>query len=331
MQSTRWSFHFVYGLVLATLWSSQIAADDSPFATSNRTAFVRSLGLPNIEDARALKEQQNTIAFTLEQTSQFAIDDHGSEQAFLDGESTTATLKLRRSLSSRFVLGLDVPFISHDGGFMDSFVEGWHRAFGLPNARREEFPRNQLLFAVSTPQASARLDVSGRGLGDVALLAQYQLTANQTSNLALQLRLESPSGNAAKMTGSESWDVALGVNTYHNELAGDWQISFHGSLGVILPGDSELLPQLQNDTVFYGSAALALPAFYEWLTLKAQLEAHSAFYDTDIKSLGSTSMQLTFGAGIQLDTRWNLNIGLSEDIAVRTAPDFTVVMSLEYR
>ncbi len=330
MQSTRWPFYFVSALVLTTLWSGQIAADDSPFATSNRTVFVRSLGLPNIEDARALTERQKTIAFTLEQTSQFAIDEQGPEQAFLDGESSTATLKLRRSLSSRFALGLDIPLISHDGGFMDSFVEGWHRTFGLPNARREEFPRDQLLFAVRTPEASARLDRSGSGLGDVALLAQYQLSANQTSKLAVQLRLEAPSGDAAKLTGSESWDVALGLNTYRHELS-NWQISFHGSLGVILPGDSELLPQLQNDSVFYGSAAFAVPAFYEWLTLKAQLEAHTAFYDTDIKSLGSTSLQLTFGAGIQLDKRWNLNIGLSEDIAVRTAPDFTVVMSLEYR
>lgn len=331
MHSTRWSFYFVSALVLATLWSRQIAADDSPFATSNRTAFVRSLGLPNIEDARALTEQQNTIAFTLEQTSQFAIDDQGPEQAFLDGESSTATLKLRRSLSTRFALGLDIPFVSHDGGFMDSFVEGWHRAFGLPNARREEFPRDQLLFAVSTPEAFARLDRSGSGVGDVALLAQYQLSTDQDSNLAVQLRLEAPSGDAAKLTGSESWDVALGLNAYHNGLAGDWQVSFHGSLGVVLPGDSDLLPQLQNDSVFYGSAAFSVPAFYEWLTLKAQLEAHSAFYDTEIKSLGSTSLQLTFGAGIQLNKRWNLNVGLSEDIAVRTAPDFTVVMSLEYR
>lgn len=312
-------------------WSSQLTADDSPFATSNRTVFVRSLGLPNIEDARGWSGQQSTVAFTIEQTSQFAIDDEGPEQAFLDGESSTATLKLRHAFSSRFALGMDVPFVSHDGGFMDSFVEGWHRTFGLPNARREEFPRDQLLFAVNTPDASARLDHSGSGVGDVALLAQYQLSSSQHSTLSAQLRIETPSGKAAKLIGSESWDVALGLNAYRSELAADWRVSFHGSLGVVLPGNSDLLPELQNDTVFYGSAALSLPAFKEWLTLKAQLEAHSAFYDTEIKSLGSTSVQLTFGAGIQLGKRWNLNIGLSEDIAVRTAPDFTVVMSLEYR
>lgn len=331
MQSTRWSLCVASSLVFTTLWSKQITADDSPFATANRTVFVRSLGLPNIEDARALPKQQSTIAITLEQTSQFAIDDQGPEQAFLDGESSTATLKLRRSLGSRLALGMDIPFVSHDGGFMDSFVEGWHRTFGLPNARREEFPRDQLLFTVNTPEASARLDRGVSGVGDVALLAQYQLSANPRSNLSAQLRLEAPSGSAAKVIGSESWDVALGMNAYHSELAGDWRVSFHGSLGVVLPGDSDLLPEIQNDSVFYGSAALALPAFYEWLTLKAQVEAHSAFYDTEIKSLGSTSVQLTFGAGIQLNKRWNLNVGLSEDIAVRTAPDFTVVMSLEYR
>ncbi|MFK7731299.1 MAG: DUF3187 family protein [Pseudomonadales bacterium] len=331
MQSTRSVFYLAAILVFAQVYSIRLAADDSPFATANRTVFVRSLGLPNIEDARELAARQSTAAFTIEQTSQFAIDDQGLEQAFLDGESSTATLKLRHAFTKRFVIGMDIPFVSHDGGFMDSFVEGWHRTFGLPNARREEFSRDQLLFTVNTPEASARLDSSGSGVGDVALLAQYQLLASQHANLSAQLRLEAPTGNAEKLIGSESWDVALGLNAYRGQLAGDWRMSFHGSLGVVLPGNSDLLPQLQNDSVVYGSAALALPVFYEWLTLKAQLEAHSAFYDTDIKSLGSTSVQLTFGVGMQLDKRWNLNIGLSEDIAVRTAPDFTVVMSLEYR
>ncbi len=278
-----------------------------------------------------MSAQQNTIAFTLEQTSQFVVDDHGIEQAFLDGESSTASVKLRRSLGGNWILGADIPFVSHSGGFMDSFVEGWHRTFDLPNARREEFARDQLLFSVNTPVASARLDRSVSGLGDIALLAQYQIFSKQHSNLNVQLRVEAPSGDAAEFIGSESWDLAVGLNAYRGELAGDWRVSLHGSIGLVRPGNSELLPALQNDSVVYGSAALALPLFYEWLTLKAQLEAHTAFYDTDIKPLGSTSVQLTFGAGIQLDKRWSLNLGLSEDIAVRTAPDFTVVMSLEYR
>lgn len=317
--------------VLSALWPGLLLADDSPFSTSNRTVFVRSLGLPNIEDARPLFAKQTTFALSLEQTSQFVIDDQGAEQAFLDGESSTATFKLRHCVANKLVLGADIPLISHDAGFMDSFVEGWHRTFGLPNGRREEFPRNELLFAVNTPQASARLDHSASGLGDVALLAQYQLSSEQHSSLNAQLRVELPSGDAAKLIGSESWDVALGVNAYRTDLGANWRASLHGSIGIVLPGDSDVLPELQNGSVWYGSVALALPLLYEWLTIKAQLEAHSPFYDTDIKPLGSTSVQLTFGAGVQLNKRWNLNIGLSEDIAVRTAPDFTVVMSIEYR
>lgn len=311
--------------------SGLISADSSPFATANRTVFVRSLGLPLVEDARAIAAGQSTSTYTLEHTSQFAVDDQGIEQAFLDGETTTLSFSYRHALSQQWSLGIELPVISHQSGFMDSFIEGWHRTFGLPNARRDEFPRDRLLFQVSTPSTNARLNSSTSGLGDIALLARREFFRNSDSQIHAQLRLEMPSGDADELLGSDSWDVALGINAYSSRWFSAIGADFHGNIGLILPGDSDLLGELQEDTVAYGSASLAWPFYWDWLTLKAQLEAHTAFYETSIKSLGKTSAQLTFGAGLRLSERWNLNIGLSEDIAVRTAPDFTVVVSLQRR
>ncbi len=315
---------FVFG-VCSSLYA---AADSSPFATSNRTVMIRSLGLPTADDARLLQRGEYSAVMTAEHTSHFFIDDEGNEQAFLDGETTGFSVKMHYGLGANWNVGLELPYISHQSGFLDSFVEGWHKTFGLPNGRREEFARDQLQFSVQTPQADITLNHGSSGLGDVAVFAVRKLAQTKSALWSAQLRVEAPSGEHSKLLGSDSWDVALGVHAFAKNAEG---VSFNGNIGVVIPGDSKLLPELQKDAVAYATATVGWPLYADWLTLKIQLEGHSAFYETDIKALGRESLQLSFGAGIRLSERWHLNLGMSEDIAPQTAPDFTLLASLLYR
>ncbi len=318
-------------LLMSSVSATTSFADSSPFATANRTPIVRLLGLPAAEDARYLGPADSSLALRVEHSSLFTVDDEGAEQIFLDGESTSITFAYRKAINNRWVIGAEIPLLSHQSGFMDSFVEGWHRTFGLPNGRREEFPRNQLRYSVQTPTANVQLNNSATGLGDIALLGQYSLSKTSHSHFSAQLRFELPTGQSEDLLGSDSIDTALGLNYYNAQLFSSQNIGFNGNIGIVLPGDSDLLPALQEDAVFYANATLSHRFLRDWLSLKVQLETHTAYFDTDIKSLGSASAQLSFGAGVQLSKRLLMNIGMSEDIAVRTAPDFTLFIGVTYR
>lgn len=318
-------------VLLAGTHAPIVLADSSPFATANRTPIVRVLGLPAAEDARQGPKGDAQYALIMEHSSLFSVDDRGTEQAFLDGETSSLTLSYRKSIGERWALGAELPMLTHQSGFLDSFVEGWHRTFGLPNGRRDEFARNQLRYSVQTPQASVLLNRAASGLGDVALLAQYSLSEDAYSHLSAQLRVELPTGESDDLLGSGSVDTALGLNYSNSRIFSSLGAHFNGNLGVLMPGESDLLPALKEDVVFYANATVSRRFLRDWLSLKVQLETHTGFFDTDIKSLGAASAQLSFGAGLKLADRWMMNIGMSEDIAVRTAPDFTVFLSLHYR
>ena len=55
--------------------------------------------------------------------------------------------------------------------------------------------------------------------------------------------------------------------------------------------------------------------------MKLQLDAHSAFYDSGLTELGSDAAQLIIGGALRLSDTWVLDLAVSEDIAVDTAPD----------
>lgn len=67
------------------------------------------------------------------------------------------------------------------------------------------------------------------------------------------------------------------------------------------------------------------------LHLKLQLDTHAPFADSALKELGEPSMLLTVAGTCSFATRWEVEFGFTEDIAPRTAPDFTPRLGVRYR
>jgi hypothetical protein len=66
----------------------------------------------------------------------------------------------------------------------------------------------------------------------------------------------------------------------------------------------------------------ALPS----LELKAQIEGHTAVFDgSDLDYLGDAVM-LTVGGALHFGSGWRLDLGVSEDLAVESAPDVVFVI-----
>jgi hypothetical protein len=95
--------------------------------------------------------------------------------------------------------------------------------------------------------------------------------------------------------------------------------------------ESDVLPDQQRNVVAFGSLGAGWRPL-SWLVLKVQFDGHTAFYkDSDLVELSSDSVQIVTGGSLIFSERTTLDIGVSEDLVVRTAPDVVFHFALSHR
>lgn len=317
-------------IVLLTCSFSAFSADElvEPFFTSNLNPFVQAQAIPTTRSAQLTNVGQFSWQLQTEFANHFTDSRDGTETITLDGETHKATFSIGYGLTDRWELGIQIPYLRHSGGSMDSFIENWHDVFGLPNGGREDVPQDQLDFSYTAGTLPpTRLASSGSGIGDISLTAGYRLQKTDDSVWTLRAGVKLGTGDASDLTGSEGESVFLSLHHSNASLINhpDWY--FHGSIGVSYLQDSEVLDSLREDWVIYGSATVAWHVTPR-MSLKAQLDLHSAAYDSDLRELGDTAAQLIVGGSLQLSERLLLDISVSEDIITDASPDVVLQLGL---
>jgi hypothetical protein len=85
---------------------------------------------------------------------------------------------------------------------------------------------------------------------------------------------------------------------------------------------------MQRRFVAFGGAGLAYRP-WQSTVFKAELRAHSSFYgDSDLKPLGVTGIQFILGGTWNVDKDIAVDIGVTEDIRTKTAPDVSLLVSV---
>lgn len=295
---------------------------DQPFASSNRSPLVQLFGLPQTQGAELVGAAAGRWTLVAEAASYFTTDQSGSEAIYLDGESYRTALTLQWGLSERWELGITLPYITYDGGGMDSFIDGWHDTFGLPDGNRDQAPRDQLRFSyIDSGAEQLGLADHSDGLGDVQLALAYALT----DGLALRAGVKLATGDAHKLTGSGGHDAYLSLHYSEPIATGDW--GYHLSAGLLWMQTGDVIAARQRDWAGFGSAALMWQAS-QAVVLKLQLDGHTQLYDSALSQLGGSSAQLLMGGTVGLTENTALDIVVSEDIVVETAPDVLFQLAL---
>jgi hypothetical protein len=90
----------------------------------------------------------------------------------------------------------------------------------------------------------------------------------------------------------------------------------------------DVLADQQRNVAAFGTLGFGWgPA--EWIALKAQVSGHTPFYQSDLRELGKDALQLIVGGTIAFSAQTSLDIGVSEDIIVRTSPDVAFHLALK--
>ena len=321
-------------LVLLLLPIRVHGVEITPFYTVNQSPVVQIFGLPAAGDAKVLPGGKFSALVAADMSSNFAKDNSPRESILLDGENYRYTLALRYGITDRFECGIDIPYVGQGGGFLDSFIIGWHNFFGLPQGGREDAPRNRLLYTYSKDgQNRLLINDSSFSVGDIRLSGGMQLYNDGQKNprvLAMRASLKLPTGESSELHGSGSTDFALWLTAGDDYQLPSWlgHFTLFGAAGCMYMSDGDIMRDQQRNVAGFGTFGFGWgPA--EWIALKTQVSAHTPFYKSELRELGGSALQLIIGGTLAFSPKTSLDIGVSEDIVINTSPDVAFHLALK--
>ncbi|MDZ7642990.1 MAG: DUF3187 family protein [Woeseiaceae bacterium] len=299
---------------------------------ADNTPLIASLGLPGSDrDAWLAGPGELRWRVSVGTASHSVQDESDTEVLLFDGESTRIGAALAVGVTERLELGIELPYLLHESGSLDSFIDDWHDWFGLPDGIRAQVPNDELRLQYRD-NGIQRLDVrdNRRAPGDLRLTAGWQLARDRTRATALLLAVKLPTGDSDALTGSGGTDLSLGIAGDRRSLFGRarWQGFYRANATLI--GTPDRLADRARDVVVQLAGGLGF-VVNDRLTLLAQARVRSAPYDSAMRILGEPSVLLTVGGTVSLGERLQLAIAVGEDVRVESAPDVTLRLSLRYR
>ena len=295
------------------------------FPVKNENPMLRGIYLPLPGDAR--RADPAALSLTLSAENTINVEDRAGEHLFVDGEATTLRVAFDAPLGADGRYRLSLPVTRDSGGILDRSIERWHGWFGLPRGQRPYYPRNQLDYSYagnpSNPSRVVQVDQAHTGIGDLALELGWFARDDASQTFSVWGGVEAPTGSAAHLTGNGAWDASLWARA--EKRYARWH--FGAEAGVVQAfGDDVFGGAARRNSAFVRGAAtwIAGPR-WSW---RLQLEGQTArLKDTELRFLGP-ALVLSAGADIALNRQWRLQLGLSEDAAVNTAPDVTFFLGL---
>ncbi len=312
-------------LIIFGLPSHALAARPTPFATTNQNPLVTIYGLPAADSSEVLPAQATEVQLRSDIANSCSISSAKDEGILLDGETYRSRLRLKHGIGHNLEIGMELPYISHSGGFLDRLIDNWHESFGFPEGERNSLERDQLNYHYT--KTTTRIDLHQReaGFGDVSLTGGWQLEGTETTALTLRASLKLPTGEAEKLTGSGGSDLAIWFSGSHSTSGHN--LTGFAALGGLLMSEGDVLTKQQNRAVAFGTLGASWQA-YRQLALKAQFDGHTAFYhNSTLRELGE-SVQLIIGGSLDISDKSSLDLAVSEDIYVDSAPDVNFHLAL---
>lgn len=310
---------------LAALWVLVPgAASAAPFPTRDQNPLLAGFGIPVPMPARIGADGAWSMGLDINWASTAFRQQLAAESLIVDAETREVRLTLQRALSDRVALQLQVPYRYTGGGTLDHLIDSFHDISGTSAGVRPDLPSNQIRIQYAQ-FGSTQLNIasSSSGLADIEAGIGWMLVQTPHSALTMWLNVKLPTGDADKLTGTGATDTSIAM-AGERQLTGRWSI--FGQAAVTWLGEGNLLAQQQRSVVWSGLAGIEWQAWRD-LSLKLQLDGHTAAFDSDLTFLRDPIV-LTAGGDYLFRSGWNLHLGLSEDIAVDRSPDAVFVFGI---
>lgn len=298
------------------------ASFQGPLQVKNGFPLSSILDAPYLE--RAIHEDFLSLALTRSSVD-FLESDAGLDFR-IDLEATDLTVRYRKTVSRFIEFGIDVPFVSFNGGFLDDGIVAFHRALGIDSGKSRE-ASGRFRFEVDKGGVPVVRGKSGRaGLGDIRVSVKKNLFRSPSFAMAAAGDLEFPSGDAGKGYGSGRLDkrvALLAEGTFGNRF------NVVVNVGKVFPGDLHGLTTLRFDDYRYGG--LAVEAV---LSARSAIVAQIFLQDTPLPGEGLVFPVLLANPRLvsvgyrYLSDRYGFDFSLTENLHPSFSPDLMLNVTM---
>ncbi len=313
------------GLFLCIAASSAPAQE--PLYAKNLSPVAGLIGLPSQRDADTGPAGSFDLALHTSIASHYVEEGREDEAVILDGETLRFALEARYAIADNWDLQLEVPWLEHSGGHLDSMIDNWHDFWGMSDGGRSDSPQDVLDYRYRGEGEFALLD-DASGIGDTSLALSYRFYSDDGASAAAAFGYKFATGDEDEFLGSGADDAWVALRFSGDHLS-DLPLRWHGQLGYLRAGSSDLIGPAQERNLWFAGLALDWILGERW-SLLGQVDVHAAPMSSDITSLGEEAILLTLGARWRFARQWSLDLNFVEDAEVETAPDVTFQASLRY-
>lgn len=312
-------------------WSAA-AFDFSPPVPTRNFAPLQILFLnPPFESAATMSAGEIGLLVQSAESNVIATS-QGRIDATLKFEQNRTNFGLRYGLLDELELGIDLPFISRYGGFMDPFIDWVEDLFGAKNVERDLFPNNTFGGYTVFRGATALFDAGEVTFqpGDLSFSAKYQLPVPEHwPRLALRGLVKAPSGDPDEALGSGEPDFALGAAADYSP----WRrLMLYGNLNLVYPVGPITAGDLTLNPIFTQSFAGHLAMTQHFSAMLHQATYTSPFHGTGASLLDGTVVELGLGLGFAWDNCFNAQLlGIQNMSGVEQSADFTLMLAVQWR
>ncbi len=310
-------------MLLVAFLPSAALPFEGPLQVKNEFPLFLHLNVPYLQSASI----ENSVSASFSYSSVFMVKSSPQWSMGLDMEVAELTLRAKKTIGDSFELGVDVPFLSFNSGFMDNFLESYHRFFGFPDYGRSSRPSNEFLYEVRRDGSLVvKGEGGGIGIGDIRLSAK-KIILNGDPRVSVTADLELPTGNAKKGYGNGSFDAGVGL-LIDKRLSE--KVKAYGNFGIVFPGHLKGYETINLRQFVYGGAAVEAEIWKSFSVLGQMLFQRSPFPRTEIGSVDRISALLSFG-GRYVSGNNSLEFSITEDPNTAGAPDVTFNLSFKRR
>ena len=316
----------VRGAFLCLLLSGTLQA--APFLTQDQNPFSLINGQPQPVPARLPATGEAQWSLSLDITNTLNIENGSQESILLDYEAYVMRYGVLYGLADNWALMLDIPLIDRGGGFLDNYIDRWHRAFNLQEADRPNVGHDRFQITYEN-NGTTEYDIgtSAEGLGDIQIGLGHRFHQNTSTTAGIWLVADLPTGDRDRLTGNDALDIsALVTGAYR--INARWDTD--ANLGLLFPGSHQFGALESKDAVLFGHAGVSW-APHPLFDLRIQFGGHTQYYSgSNLRPL-SSALNIVFGGTLHLGKCSDLDLAVSEDIRVGVTPDVSFLFSWRSR
>lgn len=305
-----------------------------PFPVRNYSPIqLLFLSLPP-EKAMTLSRGSFEVGVEASESSILLIESNPQINLLMKFEIFRSALHFKYGLAHQLEIGIEVPYLDRDGGFLDPFIMSIEEGFSNLNPNRVRFANGS--FGGYSIRRNGILILSGEdnqsGLGDISLRGKWKILTESRllPAAAIQGAVKFPTGNFNRAFGSGKMDLGVGLALQKSITN---RLNFYFNQTLIFPGGDFGTTDLALNRI--DTTVIALE--YLWtsrFSLAVQFDYYtSPFHDTGSSILDNGTAEGVLGFYYRIRPRllWQLYAIENFMNPQGSAADLSLTTDITYR